>query len=163
MTNKLYATGSIASNGVLPKEVLRILDNAMKLKHEIILADSYGFESQVQQYLSNKKYPNVTVYYTNPDRPKVLKSHRWHTKRVLVDPHADHLTREIAVANQLSEDCTIIFAMWNKQSSFIRTTMLRTLEQNKTVAVYTFGEPHPTRQIDSVAQFYEQYPSHKQS
>ena len=56
-----------------------------------------------------------------------------------------------------------MFAMWNKQSSFIRTTMLRTLEQNKTVAVYTFGEPHPTRQIDSVAQFYEQYPNHKQS
>lgn len=163
MTNKLYPTGSIASNGVLPKEVLRILDNAMKLKHEIILADSYGFESQVQQYLSNKKYPNVTVYYTNPDRPKVLKSHRWKTQRVLVDPHADHLTREIAVANQLSNDCTIMFAMWNKQSAFVRTTLLRTLEQNKKVAIYTFGEPHPTRQIDSVAQFYEQYPNHKQS
>lgn len=157
MTNKLYVTGSIASNGVLPKEVLRILDNAMKLKRDIILADSYGFESQVQQYLSNKKYPHVTVYHTNPDKPKVLKSHRWATQKVTVDPHADHLSREITVANQLSDDCSIMFALWNKQSSFIRTTMLRTLQQDKTVAIYTFGEPYPTRQFNSPAQFYETY------
>jgi hypothetical protein len=160
MTNKLYMTGSVTSNGVLPKEVIRILENAMKLNREIILADSYGFESQVQQYLSNKKYPHVTIYYARPDRPKVLKSHRWQTEKVLVDPHADHLTREIAIANKLSDDCSIMFAMWNKQSSFIRTSMLRTLQQDKPVAVYTFGEPHPTRQFDTPAQFYEAYPNH---
>ena len=51
----------------------------------------------------------------------------------------------------------MMFALWNKQSSFIRTTMLRTLQQDKTVAIYTFGEPHPTRQFNSPAQFYETY------
>lgn len=157
MTNKLFVTGSVASNGVLPNEVRRILDNAIKLKHEIILADSYGFESQVQQYLSNKKYPNVTVYYTNTDRPKVFKSHRWNTQKVQVDPQADHIDRDIALANQLSEDCTIMFTMWNKQSPFIRTTILRTLQQDKTVAIYTFGEPYHTRQFNTPAEFYETY------
>lgn len=150
--SKLFVTGNATSGGILPKEVTRILQDAIQREIEICISDAHGFESLVQQWLYNKRYPDVTIYYTD-DKPKCIKSHRWATVKVNAEMYATPHTRLHHIYSALVKDCDFGFIMWNRTNTILEDVIVTMIQKGKPVGLYTFQEPFPTTRIKTMEQF----------
>lgn len=75
----VFISGKIKYNknisGILKNEI----DNIIKSNSKIIIGDAPGADTQVQKYLSNKKYKNVTVYTTDENARNNIGN--WNVKK----------------------------------------------------------------------------------
>jgi len=96
----------------LPAEISKKIDEYVKDKKRIIVGDAPGIDSQVQTYLSNKKYNKVTIY-TTEKQPRFYanKDLGWKVKRIKsneTDMKKRLVAKDIAMTNDATEALAVI-------------------------------------------------------
>ena len=122
----------------LPNEVINKLDNYIKKNNNIIVSDAPGIDTQVQEYLNNKNYKNVSVYTTSK-RPRYLANKNWKIHIINtygLDPNSKEGLRmkDIAMTNAAKKGFAIILE--NGGAGATRNNIQRLINQNKDVKVF---------------------------
>lgn len=122
----------------LPKEVSDQLDTYINKKNDIIVGDAPGIDSQVQDYLNNKKYDKVTVYTTSK-QPRYLANKNWKIKVIDtfgLDPNSKEGLRlkDIAMTNDSNKGFAVILE--NGGAGATRNNVQRLIDQKKDVKVF---------------------------
>lgn len=122
----------------LPKNVSDQLDMYINKKNDILVGDAPGIDSQVQDYLKNKKYDKVTVYTTSK-KPRYLANPKWNVKVINtfgLDPNSKEglILKDIAMTNDSSRGFAVILE--NGGAGATRNNIKRLIDQNKDVKVY---------------------------
>ena len=124
----------------LPNEVINKLDDYIKKNNNIIVGDAPGIDTQVQEYLNNKKYKNVSVYTTSK-QPRYLANKKWKIHIIDtygLDPNSKEGLRmkDIAMTNDAKKGFAVILE--NGGAGATRNNVQRLLDQNKNVKVFFF-------------------------
>lgn len=122
----------------LPNEVKNELDKYIKSNTNIIVGDAPGIDSQVQDYLNNKKYNKVSVYTTS-DKPRHLANNKWAIHKINtygLDPNSKEGLRmkDIAMSNASKKGFAVILE--NGGAGATRNNVKRLIDQNKDVKVF---------------------------
>ena len=144
--NSIFISGSSKTTDInskyyrkeLPKEVKNKIDEYIKSNNNIIVGDAPGIDTQVQDYLNNKKYGNVSVYTTSK-QPRYLANKKWQTKVINtygLDPNSKEGLRmkDIAMTNAAKKGFAIILE--NGGAGATRNNVQRLIDQNKNVKVF---------------------------
>jgi hypothetical protein len=122
----------------LPDKVKKDIDKHMAKNHNIIVGEAPGIDSQVQKYLKEKNYKNVSVY-TSYDKPRYLASKDWNVVNVDSKGHkpgSKEFLREKDVAMTKDADEGLSVILENGGAGATRNNVKRLLNQNKNVKVY---------------------------
>ena len=122
----------------LPDEVKTELDNYIKKNNNIIVGDAPGIDTQVQNYLNDKKYSNVSIYTTSK-KPRHLANNKWSIHKINtfgLDPNSKDglMMKDIAMANAAKKGFAVILE--NGGAGATRNNIRRLLNQNKDVKVF---------------------------
>ena len=122
----------------LPNEVINKLDDYIKKKNNIIVGDAPGIDTQVQEYLNNKNYKNVSVYTTSK-QPRYLANKKWKIHIIDtygLDPNSKEGLRmkDIAMTNDAKKGFAVILE--NGGAGATRNNVQRLIDQNKNVKVF---------------------------
>ena len=122
----------------LPDKIKKDIDKHISKSHNIIVGEAPGIDSQVQDYLANKNYDNVTVY-TSYDKPRYLANKKWNVVTVDSKDHAQGTKeflreKDIAMTRDADEGLSVILE--NGGAGATRNNVRRLLDQNKKVKVY---------------------------
>jgi hypothetical protein len=122
----------------LPDKIKKDIDKHISKSHNIIVGEAPGIDSQVQDYLANKNYDNVTVY-TSYDKPRYLANKKWNVVTVDSKGHAQGTKeflreKDIAMTRDADEGLSVILE--NGGAGATRNNVRRLLDQNKKVKVY---------------------------
>lgn len=144
--NSVFISGSSKTTDInskyyrkeLSKEVKNKLDEYIKRNNNIIVGDAPGIDTQVQDYLNNKKYGNVSIYTTSK-HPRYLANKKWQTKIINtygLDPNSKEGLRmkDIAMTNAAKKGFAIILE--NGGAGATRNNVQRLIDQNKNVKVF---------------------------
>lgn len=135
MMEKVFISGSISIKE-LPPKVEERLDNMIN-KFHILVGDADGIDSAVQNYFSKKGYYNLTVYSIR-EKARHKKSDKFILKTIDVDissPSEREKQREKDKA--MTFDSNYCFIIWDQKSLGSFYNIIRALEQNKPVLVYS--------------------------
>ncbi len=122
----------------LPSEVTNKLDDYIKNNNNIIVGDAPGIDTQVQEYLNNKNYKNVSIYTTNK-KPRYIANKKW-TVHVIdtygLDPNSKEglVMKDIAITNAAKKGFAVILE--NGGAGATRNNVKRLIDQNKNVKVF---------------------------
>ena len=130
---KIFIAGA-RSITIIDNFVISKLRSICDKHFDVLVGDCYGVDTIVQSFLSERSYPNVTVYASNGKaRNNVGK---WPVKNVPVAPTSRGFEffrqKDIAMAN----DADIGFMIWDGKSRGTLQNILTLAEQGKTVLVY---------------------------
>ena len=122
----------------LPNEVINKLDDYIKKNNNIIVGDAPGIDTQVQEYLNNKNYKNVSVYTTSK-QPRYLANKKWKIHIIDtygLDPNSKEGLRmkDIAMTNDAKKGFAVILE--NGGAGATRNNVQRLIDQNKNVKVF---------------------------
>ena len=122
----------------LPNEVINKLDDYIKKNNNIIVGDAPGIDTQVQEYLNNKNYKNVSVYTTSK-QPRYLANKKWKIHIINtygLDPNSKEGLRmkDIAMTNDAKKGFAVILE--NGGAGATRNNVQRLIDQNKNVKVF---------------------------
>lgn len=122
----------------LPDKIKKDIDKHISKDHNIIVGEAPGIDSQVQDYLRDKKYKNVSVY-TSYDAPRYLANKNWKVVNVDSKGHAQGTKeflreKDIAMTKDADEGLSVILE--NGGAGATRNNIRRLLDQNKKVKVY---------------------------
>ena len=144
--NSIFISGSSKTTDInskyyrkeLPKEVKNKIDEYIKRNNNIIVGDAPGIDTQVQDYLNNKKYGNVSVYTTSK-QPRYLANKKWQTNVINtygLDPNSKEGLRmkDIAMTNAAKKGFAVILE--NGGARATRNNVQRLIDQNKNVKVF---------------------------
>lgn len=122
----------------LPSEITNKLDDYIKNNNNIIVGDAPGIDTQVQEYLNNKNYKNVSVYTTNK-KPRYIANKKW-TVHIIdtygLDPNSKEglAMKDIAMTNAAKKGFAVILE--NGGAGATRNNVKRLIDQNKNVKVF---------------------------
>lgn len=125
----------------LPGQIRKSLKTAMRNGEQILIGDAPGIDSQVQDYLKSKKYPNVTVYGPG-NKVRYAADKSWQTKTIDDPDHAPMskewlAKKDEAMTNDADRGLAVII---NEGSSATRKNIERLIGQLKHVSVYELGK-----------------------
>lgn len=130
---KIFIAGA-RSITIIDNFVISKLRSICDKHFDVLVGDCYGVDTMVQSFLSERSYPNVTVYASNGKaRNNVGK---WPVKNVPVAPtsHGFEFFRQKDIA--MANDADIGFMIWDGKSRGTLQNILTLAEQGKTVLVY---------------------------
>ena len=122
----------------LPSKVKSEIDGYIRRGDNIIVGDAPGIDSQVQDYLNNKKYDKVSVYTTSK-QPRYLANKKWKTRVISthgLDPNSKEglKMKDIAMTNDARKGLAVILE--NGGAGATRNNVRRLIDQNKDVKVF---------------------------
>ncbi len=144
-TNRVFISGSSKTTDQtsewyrkeLPTSVKRKINSYIKKNKRIVVGDAPGIDSQVQDYLKNKKYKNVEVYSPGTEA-RYLADKSWENIKV-DNPNAEKGSKEwlaakdIAMRENSNEALAIVIP---GGASATRRNVYDFIEKNKNVTVY---------------------------
>ena len=117
---KVFISGSISIKS-LDEEQRTVIERVVESNHTILIGDAYGVDKAVQQYLTEKDYRSVIVYFSGEKARNNIGN--WQTKQI---PNPENLTgrsryqlKDKAMANDC--DCGIMF--WDGKSKGTKFNM----------------------------------------
>ena len=152
----------------LPLAVRERLDNIIEGKHQVVIGDAYGADTLVQNYLKEKTYKDVKVYFSASNVPVGPRNNmgNWETKQVATGGFSGN--RHEAKDAEMTHVCDFGFAIWDGLSSGTRKNVERLTYLSKKVLVWNdkaamFVEDHKPKQVSRLTQeeidhMTQQYP-----
>lgn len=143
-------------DGRLPDAITKKLDSYIKDKKRILVGDAPGIDSQVQDYLKKKGYPNVEVYSTGEAR--YLADDSWYNHQVKSDAKKGSKEYLAAKDKAMQDDATEGLAVIIPEgSSATRRNIASLLEQSKDVEVLELSSHRslPGDDLDNGFPLYE--------
>lgn len=136
----------------LPDEIKSTLDKYVKNKNHIIVGDAPGIDTQVQEYLNNKKYENVSIYTTSKE-PRHLANKNWKIHIINtygLDPNSKEglLMKDIAMTNAAKKGFAVILE--NGGASATRKNVERLIDQNKNVKVFMLKSANDDQYVKDI-------------
>ncbi len=125
----------------LHKKIVNELNKHIKNENTILIGDAPGIDSQVQDYLSSKKYKNVEVYTANKEA-RYLANDEWKVNRVDSSKYQEGsrealAEKDKAMTNDADEGLAVILENGSRAT---RANVERIIEQNKNVKVFEIME-----------------------
>ena len=139
---KIFICGSISIK-FLNETIRRELDNIIEKKYNVLIGDAEGIDKLVQEYLTNKGYKDVTVYYTG-DKPRNYIND-FNSKRVNYDEKLDKQSNKQREKQQFKDrkmvaECDISYCIWNGKSKGTYENIKKVLDSNKDIEIYLIQE-----------------------
>jgi hypothetical protein len=107
---KVFISGSI-SKKTLSKNAIAYLEEIVERNRTILIGDAYGVDKFVQQYLHERNYQNVVVYFSGEELRNNIGN--WQTKQI---PNIENLTgrsRYQLKDKAMADDCDCGMMFWD--------------------------------------------------
>ena len=117
---KVFISGSISTKS-LSKNAIFYLSQIVEGAHTILIGDAHGVDKAVQQYLSDRNYQNVIVYFSGETIRNNIGA--WQTKQI---PNPENLTgrsRYQLKDRAMADDCDCGMMLWNYRSKGTKDNM----------------------------------------
>ena len=138
----------------VPETVKKCLDELILSESDILIGDCAGIDNRVQEYLSNKKYDNVTVYVSGSKGFTRNNIGKWMEKHFRAQGQTAYSYR-IEKDFRMAEDAESGIAIWDGESKGTFINILYLAAQGKKSKVYLIPKDRWIN-IDSVDDL-EQY------
>ncbi len=134
---KIFIAGAIQLESLEP-EVIKKLNNLIKMNAEILVGDACGIDKAVQKFLCDKKYMNVKIYATNGKARNNIGN--WEV--VGVKSYLEKKSREFFTVKdiEMTKKADMGFMIWNAKSQGTLTNMINLLKANKQVVIFLQSE-----------------------
>ena len=130
---KVFIAGPRAINE-LNENVCKKLNNICEKKYEILIGDSFGIDSKVQNFLNNKQYKKVTVYASGN---RVRNNYgNWIVQNVSVNSNEKGFDFYAHKDLEMAKNADIGFMIWNGNSRGTFNNIVNLLQMNKEVVLY---------------------------
>jgi hypothetical protein len=143
----VFISGSISINK-LPSSAIKKIDSIISKNFTILIGDAKGVDSQVQKYLSGKKYDNVIVYFTGTKIRNNVGN--WETKEIPNDNNKKgrelYALKDIAMANAADYGLMI----WDGSSIGTLNNIKEMKNRNKRFYVVSDGRIFDEENIDTI-------------
>jgi hypothetical protein len=148
--NKVFIGGSRMITQ-LPATARERLDKLIQNELPVLIGDAGGADKSVQQYLSNQKYPYVTVYCMLDSCRNNLG--QWDTKSIAPQKGDKGLSYFARKDEQMAREADYGLMLWDGQSNGTLNNMLNLLTDDKKVVVYLARDEswHTLRNWDDLA------------
>ena len=110
---KVFISGSI-SKKTLSKNAIAYLEEIVERNRTILIGDAYGVDRAVQQYLFERDYQNVTVYFSG-EKPR-NNIGNWQTRQILNPENLTGRSRYQIKDRAMAEDCDCGIMFWDGRS-----------------------------------------------
>ena len=123
----------------LPSSVAARIDNIIEGNFTILVGDASGVDRRVQQYLAEKRYENVLVFYTGD----VCRNNagNWKTKAVSADAGEKGFDFYALKDLQMAREADYGLMIWDAKSRGTLNNILNLLGERKKVLVF-FSPDH---------------------
>ncbi|HHD80010.1 MAG TPA: hypothetical protein ENK99_00125 [Campylobacterales bacterium] len=139
MNTKVFISGSIAIK-FLPMEVSILINKIIAQGFNILVGDADGVDLSVQRYCLSKEYFNVVIYHIS-EKPRNLATDKFKVRRVNVpDSLKKERERQMYKDKEMTIDSDFSLIIWDGKSKGSYANIIRALEQNKKVNVYSMQE-----------------------
>jgi hypothetical protein len=139
---KIFISGSINIK-TLDSQAISLLDSIIANGQTVLIGDAFGVDKLVQQYLFERNYQSVVVYYVgNRIRNNIGN---WQTKRISNDNNLTvksmYQLKDVAMA----QDADYGLAIWDGRSRGTKFNIENITKLNKKMTIlcphgYTFGK-----------------------
>ncbi len=149
MKNIVFISGSISIRE-LPQQVKGSIDKIMKQNFEILVGDSKGIDTLVQNYCLSLNYYNITIYsiYTYP---RYKASEKFKVKYIKVPSSIkQERQRQQEKDKAMTLNSKFTFAIWDSKSFGSYSNIIRGLNNNKKVKVYLFDKDLFLKQKETI-------------
>ncbi len=149
MKNIVFISGSISIRK-LPQQVKGSIDKIMKQNFEILVGDSKGIDTLVQNYCLSLNYYNITIYsiYTYP---RYKASEKFKVKYIKVPSSIkQERQRQQEKDKAMTLNSKFTFAIWDSKSFGSYSNIIRGLNNNKKVKVYLFDKDLFLKQKETI-------------
>lgn len=123
----------------LPYPIREKLDKYMEDETEIITGDCMGIDTDVQKYLNDNGYRNVTVYVAGRNRPSRHNEGKWEEKHFDAS-YFNGYSMRVEKDIHLAEDADVGFAVWDEESKGTFVNLVCLLAQGKTCEVFSLKQ-----------------------
>jgi hypothetical protein len=110
---KVFISGSIGIR-TLNEQAVYCLDAIMNSRHTVLIGDAFGADKAVQQYLFQRDYHPVTVYYSGDKVRNNIGS--WQMKQISNDQHLKGKSRYQLKDAAMARDADCGLMIWNGKS-----------------------------------------------
>lgn len=123
----------------MPYPIREKLDEFMEDDTEIIIGDCMGIDADVQRYLNDNGYRNVTVYVAGRNRPARNNEGKWEEKHFDAS-YFNGYSMRVEKDIHLAEDADVGFAVWNEESKGTFVNLVCLLAQGKPCEVFSLKQ-----------------------
>jgi hypothetical protein len=148
-SQKLFVSGSSKtqdpSSGYLrrklPRDIKRVLKDAMHNRDQIIVGDAPGIDRQTQKYLKRKHYKNVVIYGPGK-KVRYAASKKWKTRAIDAPEYETGsgewlAKKDIAMTKAATRGLAVVL---DEGAKATRNNVSRLQSQNKPVKVYELSK-----------------------
>jgi len=117
---KVFISGSISTKS-LSKNAIFYLAQIIEGAHTILIGDAHGVDKTVQQYLSDRNYQNVIVYFSGEAVRNNIGN--WQTKQISNPENLTGRSRYQLKDKAIADDCDCGVMFWNYRSKGTKDNM----------------------------------------
>ena len=136
MKNIVFISGSISIKK-LPIEVINSIRKIIENKIHILVGDADGIDTLIQNFCLSENYTNLTVYSISPI-PRYRATEEFNFKYIFPD---ENIKKERARQQEKDKAMTLesefSFVIWDGKSKGSYANLIRALEKNKKIKVYS--------------------------
>ncbi len=125
--HKVFIAGPIKIK-TLDETVVNTLQAIIRNNLNILIGDAGGLDREVQHYLMENKYRNVTVYCINKPRNNIGN---WPVRTVTSGEEKITFSEYIKKDKKMADETDFGFMIWNGKSNGTLNNILNLLEQSK--------------------------------
>ncbi|CAM3280077.1 hypothetical protein [Moritella viscosa] len=151
MIKTIFFSGSISINSI-PSRVIKSLDGIKKENdigvdtYRIIVGDANGFDLLVQEYCNKIGLVDVMVYGIY-DEPRNIVTGFEYTKVEVDLSIKSERKKQTFKDKEMTNESDISYVVWNEESKGSYTNILRAIEQDKQVRVFSSKSNSPIPQV----------------
>jgi len=117
---KVFISGSISIKS-LDEEQRTVIEQVVETNHTILIGDAYGVDKAVQQYLTEKDYRSVIVYFSGEKARNNIGN--WQTKQISNPENLTGRSRYQLKDKAMANDCDCGIMFWDGKSKGTKFNM----------------------------------------
>lgn len=118
----------------LPEAVIERINNIIDGNFTILIGDANGADKSVQQFLTDKQYRNVIVFYTGFTCRN--NTGQWTTRTITPEKNIKGFDYYALKDAAMAKEATYGFMLWDLKSKGTLNNIINLLSQNKKVLVF---------------------------
>ena len=135
----VFLSGKVSYDEPISNQIKSEIDKIVKAKSKVIIGDAPGADTRMQEYLAQKRYPNVVVYTSDP----IVRNNvgNWKVRKIsskgLMDQRDIRRQKDIAMTN----DCTRSLAVMpedDRSDSAMSNNIRRLYASGKISRIYDY-------------------------
>lgn len=137
---KILISGPGNYRNCIPEAFLHKIDECIRQEDELLVCDRNEVDKQVQQYLYNQMYDNVTVYISGRKGPYSYNIGPWREEYCPIGTGSGKYAYYIEQYFVMAEDADIGIIMWDGECEGAFINMINLINLGKTVHLYWVKE-----------------------